>query len=129
MFLSTKEKDVEDAIKQKFPAGYLIPTSVEDDEKDLEFIVAFDFDGVLADDESEKVFKESEPLEIFHHHEVKNVQRPLGAGLLADFFMKFSFFQKLRKIENISVSLRRRSSRLEIHHHMSELLTPSNPGM
>jgi len=102
LFLSTDFNDVEEAIKKEFPAGRVLPTDIQDNLEDNELRIAFDFDGVLADDESEKVYKTTHQLELFHQHEVKNVSKPLNPGLLLDFLQKLSYFQKLekKKIEN-----------------------------
>ncbi len=94
LFLSTNKDDVKEAIEASFPAGLMLHTNVSDDE-DSELRVAFDFDGVLADDEAERVYKESGQLDIFHEHEQKKSEIPLQPGILADFFKKLSFFQKL----------------------------------
>lgn len=59
LFLSTNLEDVSNAINKNYPAGRFIKTKIEDDEKDLELRVAFDFDGVIIDDQAETVFKES----------------------------------------------------------------------
>ena len=59
LFLSANEQDVQKAIENDYPAGVVIPTKIYDDEQDLELRVAFDFDGVIADDESETVFKKN----------------------------------------------------------------------
>lgn len=95
LFLSTNESDVMEAIKLNHPAGRILNTKIEDNEEDNEFRIAFDFDGVLADDEAEKIYKASGQLEIFHTHETTNKDRPLKTGPLADFFQKISYFQKL----------------------------------
>ena len=52
LFLSTNRNDVNEAIAQNFPAGVILKSIVHDDEKDTELRVAFDFDGVLADESS-----------------------------------------------------------------------------
>ena len=57
--------------------------------------MAFDFDGVIADDQAEKVYKETQQLEMFHAHETDKVGEVHNPGPLADFFKKLSFFQKL----------------------------------
>ena len=62
LFLSANEADVWDAVSAGFPAGQVIPTSVEDNPHDDELCVAFDFDGVIADDEAEAVYGHSERL-------------------------------------------------------------------
>jgi 5'-nucleotidase len=95
LFLSTNEEDVLNAINAGYPAGRIIKTSVVDESDDRELRVAFDFDGVIADDESEKVYKETGQLSLYHAHESENVEIPHKPGPLADFFKKISFFQKL----------------------------------
>jgi 5'-nucleotidase len=95
LFLSANRGDVVDATLRGFPAGLVLPTSSEDDETDHELRVAFDFDGVLASDEAERVFAKENKLEHFHAHEVENATRPHTAGPLKDLFTKIGFFQKL----------------------------------
>jgi peptidoglycan/xylan/chitin deacetylase (PgdA/CDA1 family) len=57
--------------------------------------LAFDFDGVIADDEAEKVYLDTHDLKKYHDHEVEHANDPLKDGLLADLLKKISFFQKL----------------------------------
>ncbi|MDF9827649.1 5'-nucleotidase [Ereboglobus sp. PH5-10] len=95
LFLTANAKDAKEAILNKYPAGVILPTIIHDDENDSELRIAFDFDGVIADDEAEKVYKKSNQLDLFHQHEVENVNIPLNPGVLASFFKKISFFQKL----------------------------------
>lgn len=97
LFLSANEDDVREAVGAGFPAGQVIPTSVEDDSTDLELRVAFDFDGVIADDEAESVYAKEGSLDMFQAHETKRVATPHTPGPLADLFRKLSFFQKLEK--------------------------------
>ncbi len=95
LFLSTNEDDVMNAIEAGFPGGRIVKSKVIDDDKDMELRVAFDFDGVIIDDEAEKVFKETGQLKMFHEHEVEKVDEPHNPGLLAEFFRKLAFFQQL----------------------------------
>jgi 5'-nucleotidase len=95
LFLSTNEQDVLNSIQAGFGAGKIIRTSVIDNDNDMELRVAFDFDGVIADDQAEKVFKESGQLEMFHEHEQEHIGETHNPGPLADFFKKLSFFQQL----------------------------------
>lgn len=95
LFLSTNIADVKQAVDMNYPAGRVLPTMINDDLLDNELRVAFDFDGVLADDESEKIYKETEQLDLFHKHETDYVDTPLNPGLLMDFLQKLSYFQKL----------------------------------
>lgn len=71
----------------------------------LNFRVAFDFDGVIANDEAEKIYKEN-GIQEYHKYEKEHSSEELGAGPLADFFTKLAFFQKLetkidKRIKNI----------------------------
>lgn len=93
LFLSGSMDDVEAAIGLKFPAGHVMNSSVIDDEDDEELRIAFDFDGVLADDESETVFQETKDLKQFHAHEVTNVMQPHNPGPLQQFLVQVSKIQ------------------------------------
>ena len=93
LFLTANEEDVLNAIDEGYPAGTVLPSVVNDDE-DEELVIAFDFDGVIADDESEVVYKNS-GLSAYHRYESDNAHIPHNPGLLADFFRKLSFMQKL----------------------------------
>jgi 5'-nucleotidase len=95
LFLSTNETDVINAIETGLAAGRILKTNIIDDSEDMELRVAFDFDGVIADDEAEKVYKESGSLEKFYEYETEHKQEPLNLGPLGVFFKKLSFFQKL----------------------------------
>ena len=96
LFLSTDIADVEHAISANFAAGRFINNQlVEDDEMELR--VAFDFDGVIADDEAEQVYKETKKLSEFHKYETEHLKEAHNPGPLADFFKKLAFFQKLER--------------------------------
>lgn len=97
LFLSTNESDVQQAIDANYPAGVVLPSKVYDDELDSELRVAFDFDGVIADDEAELVFKKNNNLDEFQAHETENQAIPHQPGPLADLFKKLSFMQKLEE--------------------------------
>ncbi len=95
LFLATDENDVNKSIEAGFPAGQFLNSTLGtiDDSKELR--VAFDFDGVIADDSSEKVFQKSNNIADFHSHELENLNIPHPPGPLAEFFKKLAFFQKL----------------------------------
>ncbi|MFP5042918.1 5'-nucleotidase [Parasediminibacterium sp. JCM 36343] len=95
LFLSTNEKDVINAIESRYAAGRIIKTKVTDDNDDTELRVAFDFDGVIADDQSEKVFQATQQLDIFHKHETEHLTEAHNPGPLGDFFKKLSALQGL----------------------------------
>lgn len=94
LFLSANEEDVQKAIQVGYPAGVVLPGRAVNDEGENELRIAFDFDGVIADDESEKVYKAGD-LSDFTAHEVQKSNIPHQAGPLADFFCKLSGLQAL----------------------------------
>lgn len=96
LFLSSNIDDVENAIKAGYPAGNILSSNIGDDESDLELRLAMDFDGIIADDESESVYANSD-LETFVEHEKKHVNRPHEPGPLGDFFKKLAYIQKLEQ--------------------------------
>jgi 5'-nucleotidase len=95
LFLSANENDVRNAIMQGAPAGRVFPTQFVDD-GESELRVAFDFDGVIADDSAEAVFK-TQGLEGFlrSEHEQAAVAHPLGP--LHRFFCEMAKIQRSEK--------------------------------
>jgi 5'-nucleotidase len=94
LFLSANESDVQSAIDAGYPAGVVLPSDFVNDDGDEELRIAFDFDGVIADDEAETIFQ-SGKLPDFHAYELANSHIPHQAGPLADLFKKLSFLQQL----------------------------------
>ncbi|WP_448524556.1 5'-nucleotidase [Parathermosynechococcus lividus] len=94
LFLSANAEDVHQAIAAGYPAGIVIPSGVTDTEEEAELRIAFDFDGVIADDEAETVFRDGD-LEQFHAHEIQHATVPHNPGPLSDLFKKLAAFQKL----------------------------------
>lgn len=101
LFLTTSDNDVRKAVEAKLPAGRFIKTEVNDDPQDSVLRVAFDFDGVLADDESEKVFQ-TKSLDSFHEHEIEKVELPHNPGPLSEFFKGLSRLQKLETEKEVT---------------------------
>lgn len=97
LFLSANRDDVIQAIQAGYPAGQLLAGEIQDTEEDKELRVAFDFDGVLADDEAESIFQKNEDLDAFCSYEVKHAQRPHQPGPLASLFKKLAYLQKLER--------------------------------
>jgi 5'-nucleotidase len=97
LFLSANEEDVRMALASKYPAGLVLPSRTEDDENDDELRVAFDFDGVLADDESETVFKRNNDVDEFHAHETRHVAIPHQPGPLASLFQRLAIMQRVEE--------------------------------
>ena len=95
LYLSTSKDDVEDAINEGFPAGRFIATTANDIAPETEELrVAFDFDGVVASDEAEKIYQR-DGIEKYFEYETQHANEPLKPGPLGDFFMKLARFQKL----------------------------------
>jgi len=84
LFLSANESDVRAAVAAKLPAGRVLDSAFTDDPADRELRVAFDFDGILADDASDQVWQR-EGLPAFQGHEVANMVTPHEPGPLRDF--------------------------------------------
>lgn len=94
LFLSADHDDVIQAIKANYPAGQILAGHINDDNED-ELRIAFDFDGVIADDEAETIYKASGNLSQFHLHEAKMVDTPHNPGPLKKFLLRISDIQKL----------------------------------
>lgn len=99
LFLSTNELDVQKAIDAGYPAGTVLPTESVDDDGGEELRIAFDFDGVIADDEAEAIFQGGGALPEFHEYEDAKSHVPHKPGPLADLFKKLAFMQQLEDRE------------------------------
>lgn len=93
LFLSANEADVREATELGFAAGHVVGRSVPDD-GDSDLRIAFDFDGVLADDSAERVYQ-SGGLEEYQESESALAQVPLSRGPMADFLQKINRIQGL----------------------------------
>lgn len=87
LFLSANEEDVTDALKRGYPAGRVLPSLYSDEEADDELRVAFDFDGVIADDSAEQIFQK-DGIAAFYHSETANASNAIAPGPLGDLFCK-----------------------------------------
>jgi len=117
LFLSANQSDVAKAVGEGHAAGQVLDTSSVNDESD-DLRIAFDFDGVLADDSSERVMQES-GLEAFHHHEVAHLEDPLPTGLLRD------LLAGINRIQRREEELRRSDPSYRIRVHVA-LVTARN---
>lgn len=93
LFLSANETDVNQAINAGYPAGLILKGQIFDIEHDEELRIAFDFDGVIADDASEKIYKEQN-LEAFIANESKLADKPANIGPLHKLLKQLSTLQK-----------------------------------
>jgi 5'-nucleotidase len=96
LFLSGNLSDVREALKLGYPAGHVLESTIIDDDND-DLRIAFDFDGVLADDESETVMHQTNDLSKFHTHETKNILQPHNPGPLKEFLVKISAIQLIEE--------------------------------
>lgn len=93
LFLSANETDVNQAINAGYPAGLILKGHIFDVAHDEELRIAFDFDGVIADDASEKIFK-TEKLEGFIANESKYANQPVNPGPLYKLLKQLSNLQQ-----------------------------------
>ena len=96
LFLSANSEDVSEALANGYPAGLVLPSAADDDARDDELRIAFDFDGVIADDSAEKIYQ-TEGLEAFHRQEAREGNEAIPPGPLTDLFRKLG---NLRKLED-----------------------------
>ncbi|MFE2167352.1 5'-nucleotidase [Streptomyces sp. NPDC059447] len=93
LFLSANGSDVRDAVADGMPAGHVLATERIDDETDRELRIAFDFDGVVADDSSERIYQDAGIAE-FRAHEVLNVATAHDPGPLKEFLAGINRIQR-----------------------------------
>ena len=91
LFLSANEADVREAIRMGFAAGRVVGRAVDDD-GGTDLRIAFDFDGVLADDSAEQ-FYQKRSLEEYQANESALADVPLPKGPLAAFLEKINHIQ------------------------------------
>ena len=96
LFLSANSSDVAEALANGYPAGVVLPSAADDDAADDELRVAFDFDGVIADDSAERVYKE-QGIAAFHAREAADGDQVIAPGPLTDLFRKLG---NLRALED-----------------------------
>lgn len=98
LFLSADPADVVAAIEAGLPAGRVLgpggPGLADDSAAPGEELrIAFDFDGVLADDEAERIYRSAGGLAAFSASEAGNAGKPLDPGPLKEFFSKLAALQ------------------------------------
>jgi 5'-nucleotidase len=102
LFLSGNPDDVQKAVERGLPAGHVFPTDFVDNDEEQELRVAFDFDGIIADDSAEVVYQEGK-IELFHKHEKQNAGEPMPPGPLMKFLTEISKLQK-RELEKKEIN-------------------------
>lgn len=97
LFLSANENDVREAVRHGLAGGRVLDNSASvDDPDDPDLRIAFDFDGVLSDDASERVYQ-GEGLAGFQNHETANLTTPHDAGPLRDFLANINKIQRIEE--------------------------------
>ena len=96
LFLSANGEDVKNAGADGYAAGQVLESKATDDEDDSELRIAFDFDGVIADDSAELVYQVG-GINKFYDSERKKALTPLPAGPLAPLLSQLA---KLRTLED-----------------------------
>jgi len=114
LYLSTNAEQVKEAVDLGYPAGHVLPCEAVDDEQDDQLRIAFDFDGVLVDDEAEKVYKKTNDLEQFRQYELEHRDIPLKSGPLMPLMQQLSYFQKMDSQRVLDDSGRKRMLRISI---------------
>lgn len=100
LFLSANEDDVREATELGFAAGHVVGRSVPDD-GDSDLRIAFDFDGVLAGDSSERVFQDR-GLKEYQESESALAEVPIERGPMADFLEKINRIQGIEDARCVS---------------------------
>lgn len=98
LYLSANKEEVKRAAAEGHPAGWVLPTPAipTSDDLDTQLRIAFDFDGVLVDDEAEKKYKDG-GLDLFQRHEIEHKARPLKDGPLMPLLKKISGIQQIER--------------------------------
>ncbi len=97
LFLSANSTDVNQAITAGYPAGQVLKSMTNKYRyEDNELRVALDFDGVIADDESEAIYAK-DGMEAFHSYEQEHVNEVHNQGPLAKFLQKLSDIARLER--------------------------------
>ncbi|MFI5761580.1 5'-nucleotidase [Streptomyces sp. NPDC051563] len=96
LFLSANGSDVREAMADGLPAGHVLRTERVDDDADQDLRIAFDFDGVLAGDASERIFR-IEGIDGFRAHEARNATTAHDPGPLRNFLAGINRIQRLEE--------------------------------
>lgn len=93
LFLSANPSDVREAVSKGLAAAQVFPSQFVDDESEPELRIAFDFDGIIADDSAEGVFQEL-GIQQFHESEREKAHEALPPGPLFKFFGEIARMQQ-----------------------------------
>lgn len=96
LFLTSNAKDTKAAIESGYAAGTVLNKTVIDDENDSQLRVAFDFDSVLVDDESERYYKQ-EGMSNYMNREAELASEPLKGGPLEPLIKRIAEIQAMEE--------------------------------
>ncbi|WP_062381238.1 5'-nucleotidase [Demequina pelophila] len=96
LFLSQHREDVLAAVRAGHPAGHVLPSTADYDDADRSLRIAFDFDAVLATDESERVYR-ADGIEGFTANEVAKRDVAHAPGLLKPLLEDLNRIQRLEQ--------------------------------
>lgn len=113
LFLSANREDVANAMRAGYPAGLVLKSQTDDSPDDGNLRVAFDFDGVLADDEAEKVYRD-QGVDEYRRVETARAQEPHNWGLLMGLLKKLSWIQGLENARQANDPAYKRHLRIAI---------------
>lgn len=110
LFLSANRESVASVMSAGHPAGLVLGDTFADDTDDTELRVAFDFDGVLADDEAEAVYHTTKNLNAFHAAEAAKVASAHTPGPLQKLFRGLADLQhrlkaNVSKVDDFAVRI------------------------
>jgi 5'-nucleotidase len=94
LFLSADPDDVRRAIDAQQPAGLVIEGTQQEQSEDAQLRIAFDMDGVLADDAPEQVYQ-TKGKSAYHRSEAANATKPLNPGPLKGLLERISHIQQI----------------------------------
>lgn len=95
LFLTTNTEEAKVALKNGVTAG-VVASQYTQDSEDEGLCLAFDFDGVIADDSSERIYLK-QGLQEYLQYEAEHGQHPLKSGPIGSLLQRISFFQKLER--------------------------------
>jgi len=106
LFLSANEEDVRNAVEAGYSAGCVIEGEGNpvNEGVENELRIAFDFDGVLADDESENIYA-MQGLKGFMEYEAERVDTPHNPGPLLPFIQAIGRLQERTDNSRVRVSI------------------------
>jgi len=114
LFLSGDEGNVREAIMNNYPAGQVLGQAFEELDETDELRIAFDFDGVLADDEAEQVFAKTGDVAAFQMIERARSDEPHNPGPLKELLDKVAKIQQMEEDRSLEDSTYKRKIRVAI---------------